>query len=140
MSIYGIIFYGTFFENLGEIFHSIPQLKRNFKIKDGMSEIQIRNLVNHQMIQNQSLKNKFQFRFKIKNKIESIFLGIFVLVSLGKQLKYYFGIELANCELEEPWRIEEIKLLPHNKKKVIEKVFKKYKLGTPKMFIIESFI
>jgi hypothetical protein len=137
MDAYGNIFYGGFIDLL-KVALDIPQIRKGIELVTQFTEEDVAAAVNTWMVSVNTREKKFLFRYKINKKFESVYLTLNVLASLNGKTKYYFGLDLCQLNLEDPWRISEVSIPPTRKLKVVKKVFEKYNLGTPKMYLIEA--
>lgn len=151
MSVYGTIFFGNFIQNPEELCLTIPFFRQKYSIRYSMS----RDEIIDQILTNQtgySSEQNLIFKTTLKNRIMAIFynlrskalynnhfpeLNIGTLVDYDGTIEFYLGIEIVECELKEPWKIEEI---PFNDKNVknVKKFFHKYRLIAPKYFLVEA--
>ena len=135
--IYGAVFYGNFCE-IEEIIKNIPQFQKKLNLSPGEDK-DLMQLRISEWISNAEPKDKeIQVRSKIGNKFETITLKINVLAAIDGDMRLYFGLDLGHCEFREDFRIREI-LFPTNRQiKVCERIFEKYQLGVPRLYLIQA--
>ena len=135
--IYGAVFYGNFCE-VEEIIRNIPQFQKKINVDLGGDKDLLQIRISEWLSSADTRDKEIQVRCKIHNKFETITLKINVLADIDGDMRLYFGLDLGHFEFREDFRIREI-LFPSSRQiKACEKTFEKYKLGIPRLYLIQA--